>query len=331
MYITICRTVRRGGAVLAGAAVLAGCGSSASVNLASGQIALVCGAPVTKTQFASLMSEGRAAYVQQHKAFPPAGSKNYGILKSRVVALLVQHAEQAAESGKLGVHVTDAQVSAELKRLASQQFKGSETAFAAAAEKQGLTMAQVRSSIRSNLLQQQISDKLTANLKVHDPEIKAYYAKYKSQYMTRRSRPVRQIFVHTRAQAQALAQRATAATFAALAREHSLDPNAKRTGGASVIQDGTVPVAAATEIFSLPVGAVSKPVQVGPSWAVFLATGAIVAPKPIPLAQVRLAIVQYLLGQKQQQTVKAWMSGVEERCGRHAVYAAGYRPTGTTS
>jgi hypothetical protein len=72
---------------------------------------------------------------------------------------------------------------------------------------------------------------------------------------------------------------------------------------------------------------VSKPVRVGPSWAVVKAVAPVAPSRQVPLAQVRLPIVQYILGQKKQTALRAWQSGVDKRCGKKAAYAKGYEPT----
>jgi hypothetical protein len=41
---------------------------------------------------------------------------------------------------------------------------------------------------------------------------------------------------------------------------------------------------------------------------------------------VRLPIVQYLLGQKRQAAVSAWMTGVRKQCAKGARYANGFEP-----
>jgi parvulin-like peptidyl-prolyl isomerase len=312
--------------VAAVAVLAAGCGSSTKVS--SGQIAVVCGEPVTQAQFDSLMAEGRAAYKLQKQPFPAVGSSRYEQIKQNVVHLLVQHAEQREEGKKLGIDVTDAQVDKAIADLVKTQAGGSGPRFRQALAKQGLTLAQVRDSIRSDILQKGIADKVTAKLKVSDAEIRAYYAKNRAQYKSPRSRPVREVVVKTRAEAlKVIAQVDAGADFAALARKLSLDPNAKKTGGQLLLQDGTLSLDDAAAVFAMPVGQVSKPVRVGPSWAVVKAVGPVAPSRQVPLAQVRLPIVQYILGQKKQTALRAWQSGVDKRCGTKAAYAKGYRPT----
>jgi parvulin-like peptidyl-prolyl isomerase len=303
----------------------AGCGSSAKVS--AGQIAVVCGEPVQQAQFDSLMAEGRAAYTLQKQAFPAVGSSRYEQIKQNVVHLLVQHAEQREEGAKMGIDVTDAQVGKEIDTLIQAQAGGSQAKFRQALARQGLTLAEVRASARSNLLQKAIADMVTAKLTVSDAEIRAYYAQNRAQYRSPRARQVREVVVKTKAEAlKVIAQADAGADVAALARKLSLDPNAKRTGGRQLLQDGTLSLDDAAAVFALPVGQVSKPVRVGRSWAVVKAVGPVQPSRQVPLARVRLPIVQYILGQKRQAALRAWQSEVDKRCGSKASYADGYGP-----
>jgi hypothetical protein len=56
------------------------------------------------------------------------------------------------------------------------------------------------------------------------------------------------------------------------------------------------------------------------------AVGPVQPSRQVPLAQVRLPIVQYILGQKRQAALRAWQSEVDKRCGSKASYADGYGP-----
>src|SRR5205085_5279982 len=133
-----------------GAALLAGgCGGSA--KLASNQIAVVCGEPVTRAQFDELIQQGHAVYKLQHQPFPAVGTARYATIKRHVLQLLVQHAEQREAAAKMGIHVTDAQIAASLRQQVAAQFHGDAKAFERAAAKQGLTPQAMRVILRSNL------------------------------------------------------------------------------------------------------------------------------------------------------------------------------------
>src|SRR5205814_591916 len=194
--------------------------------------------------------------------------------------------------------------------------------------KQGLTPQAMRDITRSNLLQKAIATKVTAKLAVSDAEIRAYYQRNRAQYKSRPSRSMRAIYVKTEARAEALAALLRhGADFATLARRSSLDPAAKKTGGKLVYQQGMLASADDAMARALPDGRVSKPVRFGTSWALLLPLGPVQPPHQVPLDHVRLPILQYLLGQKRQRKLSAWMDGVKQSCATNARFAKGYELT----
>jgi parvulin-like peptidyl-prolyl isomerase len=312
-------------AALAGVALLAGCGSGS--KLASGQIAVVCGEPVTRAQFDAFLHQGKTVYKLQKQTFPAVGSKDYETLKQRIVQLLVEHAEQREAAAKMGIHVSDAQVAKELQRIVDAQFKGDRKALEQTAATQGLTPQDVHDAVASSLLQKAIKAKVTAKLKVGNAEIQAYYEKNKAQYRTRPSRPMREILVKTKAQADALeAELRGGADFTTLARRSSIDPSGKAAGGKIVLEQGTMAPVDDSTAFTTPLGQVTKPLRKGSGWVILKPLGPVRAQQQIPLAQVQMPIVQFLLGQKQGRAVKAWMDGVKKGCAKGARYAKGFAP-----
>jgi parvulin-like peptidyl-prolyl isomerase len=318
-------------ALVAGVA-LAGCGGK---KLSSGQIAAVCGVPVTQAQFDQFLAEGKAEFKLHKQPFPAVGTADYAALKGRIVGELVKEAAETERAGKLGVHVTDAQVEQNLKTtiVDNTQFKGSEAAFEKELKKEGLTRDEVLTHLRFGLVEKGAYDKLTAKYKVHDPEIKAYYEANKAQYVSRPSRQVRAIIVKSKAEAlKLLAQLKAGADFTTLAKQHSLDPNAKATGGLQRVDQGTLTAANEKLLFGLAVGKVSQPVPLAAtSWAIFKPLGPVQPGHTVPLSQVRLQIVQYLLQSKRQQAFATWQAGVQKNCTDKATYAKGYAPATTAT
>ena len=83
------------------AAILAACGSSASVP--SGAVAKCGKQSITQDQFNSLIEQAKRSYKVQKRAFPKAGSTEYETLKNQAVGYLVQRCEFADEANQLGI------------------------------------------------------------------------------------------------------------------------------------------------------------------------------------------------------------------------------------
>jgi parvulin-like peptidyl-prolyl isomerase len=313
---------------LAASALLAGCGSGA--GLRSSDIAVVCGQHVTKAQFDAFLKQGQALYKQQNQTFPAPGSSRYTQIVQHVVLNLVQHAEYEFGAAQLGVTVSQADVDAQLNQIVTAQFGGNRAKFLAALAKTGMDEQDMRNSLRSNLLQQRITDKLTQKARVDDQAIQAYYDKHRAQYETQPSRLVRDILVGKQALASRLeAQLAHGASFSALARLNSIDKGTRAAGRRFVADRGTLVAGLQHLVFSLPTNRVTQPVATPVGWEIVQPLGPVQPPRQVPLKQVRLAIVQYLLGQRRQVIVTAWFAGIQRQCARGTRYAKGFALTST--
>ncbi|HZQ82518.1 MAG TPA: SurA N-terminal domain-containing protein [Gaiellaceae bacterium] len=268
---------------------LAGCGGSSSA-VPRGTVAVACGQTVTQAQFDALMRQGRAVYASAHKSFPAPGTPTRTTIEQHVVALLVQHAEQRYAAASLGVRVSSAEVAKSVTQAISSQFGGSRAKFDAALRKQGMTEADFRDSMRSNLLQQALVARITRNVRVSSAAIAAYYDAHRSQYVSGKSRLVR----------------AAGKTF--------------------LLKTGDMPTKDLDVAFSLPVGKASRKLHYGSSLISVTPLGPVRPPAPIPLSQVRVPIAQYLLGVKRNAAIKKWAAGLSARCGKTARYAAAYKP-----
>ena len=314
--------------LFAASTLLAGCGSGA--GLPSGDIAVVCGRHVTKAQFDAFMKQGQALYKLEHQTFPALGSSRYTQIVQHVVLNLVRRAEYDYGAAKLGVTVGRADVDAQLHQVVTGQFGGNRAKFLVALAKTGMSEQDMRDSLRSNLLQQRITDKLTQKSRVDDKAIRAYYDKYQAQYETRPSRLVRDILVGKKALASRLeAQLAHGASFSALARLDSIDKRTRAVGGRFVADRGTLVAGLQHVVFSLPTNRVSQPVAIPSGWEIVQPLGPVQPPRQLPLKQVRLPIVRYLLGQRRQVIVTAWFAGIQRQCARRTRYAKGFALTST--
>ena len=90
------------------------------------------------------------------------------------------------EANKLGIEVTDQQVSERITSIKKDQFGGSEAKFQKELTKEGLTEAETRAIVRDLLVSQQLTTHITENVKVKDSAIKDYFDQHKSEYQPTR-------------------------------------------------------------------------------------------------------------------------------------------------
>ena len=183
------------------ALVAAGCGGDEEVP--KDAVAVVDGEKIAKSEFDAIVAQAKKSYKTQKREFPKAGSQEFQTLKNQVVQFLVQRVEFEQQAEELDIEVTEKQVDARLEQIKKQYFGGDAKKYEKQLKDQGLSDKQVRADIRSQVVSEAIFEKVTADVKVDDKAIAAYYAKNKAtQYSQPESREVRHILVKTRAEGE---------------------------------------------------------------------------------------------------------------------------------
>ena len=103
---------------------------------------------------------------------------------------LVQETELEQKAKDMGVAVTDKDVTKRLAQIKQQYFGGDEKKYQAQLKSQGLTEEQIKQDLHAQILSEKLYNKVTANVKVTDKDIAAYYAQHKSDYSQAASRDV---------------------------------------------------------------------------------------------------------------------------------------------
>jgi hypothetical protein len=108
------------------------------------------------------------------RPFPARGTKEYERVKKLALRLLIDRAAIEAAAAKLGVHVSEAQVEARVGANAGEEEGGDVRAEADDAFR--------RATARTQLIEEAVSRKLTANIAVRPSEARAYYRAHRSLY-----------------------------------------------------------------------------------------------------------------------------------------------------
>jgi len=315
------------------ALLAAACGSGKGGGSVGKEDAAVVGSVhVTREALDRRLAQGECSYKLQKREFPKAGSQQFLALEQQILQDLVQRAELQQKAPGLGVNVTDAQVEKQLKQIKKQYFGGSEQRYHAELKRACFTDAEVRADVRTNLLRESIYKKVTAGAKVTDADVKAYYDSHQSLYTQPETRVVRHILVKTKSLADKLYnQLKGGADFATLAKKYSQDPGSKAQGGQLTISRGQTVPEFDKVAFSLKTGELSKPVKSQFGWHVIRAEKAATKSHTTPFAQVKQAIRQQLVQQKQSEALQKWLAGVKKEFESKVDYATGLAPPATTA
>jgi foldase protein PrsA len=312
------------------AAACGGGGGGGSVS--KEDVAVVGDDHITRETLDRRMGQAKCSYDLQKRTFPKAGSAEFQAVQQQILQNLVQRAELAQKAPTLGVTVTDAQVEKQLKQIKKQYFGGSEQRYKAELKRQCVTDAEVKQDVRANVLSDSIYKKVTADAKVSDTDVKAYYDSHQSVYTQPETRVVRHILVKDKALADKLyAQVKGGADFAALAKKYSQDPGSKAQGGTLTISRGQTVPEFDKVAFDLKTGEIAKPVKTQFGWHIIQAQKDATKSKKTPYAQVKEAIRQQLLQQKRSDSLQKWLTGIQGEFAKKVKYAAGLAPPATTT
>jgi parvulin-like peptidyl-prolyl isomerase len=311
--------------------LVAACGGGGSKKVPAGAVAVVDKDQVTRADFDGLITQAKRTYKAQKRTFPKAGSAEYQALQTQAVEFLVQREEFAQKAKDLGINVTDKQVEDRLRQIKQQYFGNSEKRYQAQLKTQGLTDAEVRDDIRSQLVSEAIFNKVTKNTKISDKEIQSYYNAHKAQYGQPESRDVRHILVKSKAQAQSIYTHLRGdkgSDFASYAKKYSQDPGSKNQGGKLTITKGQTVPAFDQAAFTLPTRAISTPIKTQFGYHIIQPLSDVRPAKTTPLKDVKASIQQQLLQQKKNAAMTKWVDDTKKSycSGSKVRYAVGFTP-----
>jgi foldase protein PrsA len=316
--------------------IAAGCGGSdsSSSGVPKGVVAVVAGRPITQAQLDKTVAQyNRSAVKAKQRAIKPGTDEYTSTVQQKIIPYLVQLAEFEQQAKKLGVTVTPKEVDKQLDSVVKQYFHGKKSDLIAAARKQGSTMAEVRDTIRLNVLQSKVTQKITAGIHVTDAEAKAYYEKNIANYKKATSRNLAHILVKTKAKADKLYQQLqNGANFATLAKKNSTDTTSAVNGGKLGVQPATSLVKPFSKVaFAIKTGTISKPVQSQFGWHIIKALGPVIPASTSPFSKEKAAIVQQLEQAKKSNATADFQTKVEKYYKTRVRYAKDYAPQQTTT
>ncbi|NUT54801.1 MAG: hypothetical protein HOQ03_02295 [Thermoleophilia bacterium] len=304
---------------------LAGCGGDKDVP--ADAVAVVDGTDIPRSDYEALISQAKKSYKNQKREFPAAGSQEFQTLRNQAVQFLVQREQFEQEAEDMDVEVTDKQIDARLEQILKQYFGGDKKKYDKQLKEQGLTEAQVRNDIRSQIISEKIFEQVTKDVKVTDADIEEYYAKNKQQYSQPESREVRHILVKTKAKADDLyRQLQDGADFAALAKANSEDTGSKANGGKLTISKGQTVAPFDQTAFLLKKNDISKPVKTEFGYHIIQPLSDVKPAKVTPLKDVKESIRQQLEQTKKNEAMTKWVDDLKQDYKDKVSYAAGFSP-----
>lgn len=315
------------------AAVLAGaCGGT---EVPTGAVAVVGDETVTQQQFDDILAQAKAQYASAEgdPEFPPEGSPEYDQLKSSIVTYLVQNAMIAQKAAEMDLAVTDKELDDRIKQITEQY--GGQKKLDELLEKQGVTMDQLTTQLRAQMLGEKVQTKITDEIAISDKQIKDYFndPANKAQFEVPDTVTARHVLVKTKAEAlevqKLLEADASDANWKAVAKKYSEDPSSKDTGGDLGTFDKSRMVEPfADAAFDLEVNTVSVPVKTQYGWHVIEVTEKTPGSTKT-FDEAKDMIEQSLRFEQATKAWEEWLKTTKEELG--IAYALGFDPAELTA
>ncbi len=355
-----------GGAALAAAALVAGCGS----GIPGDSVASVAGNPITTRALNHWMyvaEKGNVASapgapvivptdppkfdgcLKQVRAQIPSLAKTsdtiiradcanlFQSLNSEVLGYLIQSYWWQADAAKLHIKVTDAEIQKQFETAKKQAFP-TDSAYQTYLTQTGQTQADILYRFRTTQVQKQLVAHETQ--KVTPAAISKYYADHQSQFGTPETRNIRIVRTNTEGPASAaLAALKAGQSWSAVAKQYSVDAGTKNNGGQLVdVTNGEEEHALNQAAFTAPLNTIEGPVHGTFGWYVVEVTKITQATHQT-LAQATPLIKQLLTSNYQTaaQTAvtklsqKNWGSQTLCRSAYSITYCHGYKAPSTTT
>jgi parvulin-like peptidyl-prolyl isomerase len=293
-------------------------------------VAVVGDRTIKKSEFDELVKYAKRSYTAQKRPFPKNGTPEYKQISDQAVRFLVNRTQFEVKAEDLDVDVNDESVDKRVNDYIKERHKGSKEKFRAEIKQQGLNEEQAREIIRANLIQEAIYNKVTADVKVEDKELRKYYDKNKSQYATGDTRLLRHVLVKQKGLGDRLYNQLRAGgNWKAIAKKHSQDPGSKDKGGRYTATKGQVVPEFEKVAFSIKTNQVAKPVKTQFGWHIIQALGPIKKGTTTPFKQVKEAIRQQLIQEKKNKEMEKWVADMRKDLEDDTAYQVGYKPTST--
>lgn len=320
--------------LVASALLISACGGT---SVPTGAIAVVGDQTVTQQQFDEIWAQAKTQYASQQGAppFPKEGTPGYDQLKASIVNYLVQNEIIKQRAADMNVSVTQKQLDERIKQIINSPQVGSRKKLDALLKKMGVTLDQLKTQLQAQMLQDAVRAKVSADAKVTDEQIKAYFndPANKTQFVVPDSVNARHVLVNTKAEAEKVQRLLAAdnsdANWLKVAKQYSTDPGTKDKGGdLGNFGQGRMVPEFDKAAFSLKPGTVSAPVKTQYGWHVIEVT------KKTPgstktFDEAKPMIEQTLKFQVQAKAWETWLAEAEKTAG--VVYLSGFDPKTLTA
>lgn len=288
--------------VAAGVALLvASCTADVEEAIDDRPVIMVGTRTVTVEEYRSALDR----VLDDHGSEAEATEEEETALKRDLVNRLVEEELILGEGGRLGVTVTDDEVSREVARLREESGDGS--GFNTAVKEAYGSVEAWRAELGRKLLVRKVADRVVSDrVEVTEEDARAYYEDNSEEFNTPEMVRARMIVLADEEQARKVQRGLKPASFAAMAREFSLSPESVRGGDLGFFARGDMPVEFEEVVFDLTPGVVSDVVETPYGFHIFMVEEKRPAGE-VPFEEARPRIVEALEKHAWEREFSEWV------------------------
>ncbi|MBI4278867.1 MAG: peptidylprolyl isomerase [Armatimonadetes bacterium] len=229
-----------------------------------------------------------------------------------IVDSLIDRRILMREARRLGLEATDQEVEQRLEEV--RQNFGSPAEFQEALRNRGLTLVDLRDRIRIDATARKLRPYVTRSVAVGEQELQLHFEQNRAQFDRADQTRVRQIVLRSEPEARVMLGRLQRGEdFAALARQHSIDPAGRERGGdLGLVGRGQLPPEVEKAASTLKIGELSDLIRTVQGYHIIRVEERRGA-RPAQFEEVRDRIRQILTEQRQEKQFEAWLRDVKSR------------------
>ena len=279
----------------------------------------VNGDPILVEDYDARVADAQKTYEKLGMKFDTdEGKQALPQIKSQLLDRMIEGKLIAQEVKNQKLNPEDAKVK-EQEDVIKKNF-GDDVKFQDTLKQQGMTESELKNFLT-------VYEKVTSDIKVSDSDVKAFYDKNTDQYGQPESVKARHILLNTEDEAKAIiTQLQAGADFVQLAKDKSIEPGAKESGGdLGTFTKGKMVAEFETAAFAQKVGTFSTtPVKTEFGYHVILVEAHTTAAAP-DYTQVKAQVEQDALNQAKDAKFQTYFDDLRKNA--KIEYSKGYQPT----
>jgi len=302
---------------LGAALALAACSRAPETGGPEKTVAKVGHRAITESDYRAAIKQTLGDVVVASRAGGAEGVEDAGVsgeeyeaLKRDLLNQLIEEELILLEAERLGVDVTDGEVSEEISAIKAEHVGGSFKGMIRTSY--GSTEAWRKAVRRKLLLKKTIERAVGSAVSVTDEEVRAYYDENPGEFDVPEMVRARMIVVADEAQAEKIRSTLTPDGFATIAAKFSLSPEAARGGDLGFFARGEMPREFEETVFALEPGDISGVVKTDYGYHIFLVEEK-TPPARLSFEEAADTIRQGLFRQRAEEGLDSWITSLKKK------------------